>query len=67
MTARDLLDSVRRNTYLPTDSHVAAAPSVSQRCLIENNYHRYREGDDVRQYYETALLAGVLARHQLRS
>jgi hypothetical protein len=58
MIERGLLERVRRNTYLPTDSHVAAAPSVRQRYLIENEYHQFREGDDVRQYYETALLAG---------
>jgi hypothetical protein len=58
MVERGLLYRARRNTYLPADAHVAAAPSVSQRYLIENKYHQYREGDDVRQYYETALLAG---------
>lgn len=59
MMDRGLLEKVRKNTYVPTDSHVAASPSVSQRYLVENNYHQYRTGDDVRQYYETAVLAGL--------
>jgi hypothetical protein len=59
MVDRGLLDKVRKNTYVPTDAHVAASPSVSQRYLIENGFHEYRDGDDVRQYYETALLAGL--------
>jgi hypothetical protein len=58
MVAAGLLQKARRNTFVPTDPHVAAGPSVRQRYIIENGFHKWREGEDVRQYYETALLAG---------
>ncbi|GAA3209600.1 GPP34 family phosphoprotein [Dactylosporangium siamense] len=60
MEQRGLLERVRRNTYMPTDPHVAAGPTVTQRYLVENGYHQFRPGDDVRQYYETAVNAGFM-------
>ncbi|MFC5006120.1 GPP34 family phosphoprotein [Dactylosporangium cerinum] len=60
MEQRGLLERVRRNTYMPVDPHVAAGPTVTQRYLIENGYHQFQQGDDVRQYYETAVNAGFM-------